>query len=191
MTKKRCLWTNNRPEYIKYHDEEWGVPIRNNDQKMFEVLALEILRYDFSRLIILQLRSSFNKAFKSFNIETVSSFTSHDIEQLFNDESIVSNKAKIKAIIKNAQCILTIQQEYSSFCNYIWSFSEDRVINNLRDSILDIPLTSPEAEAMSKELKKRKLLKINSQLCYGFMQAAGLVNDHTIDCFRYSELLSS
>ena len=184
----RCLWTDNRPEYIKYHDEEWGVPIRKNDQKMFEMLALEILRFDFSRLMILQKRQAFQKAFSNFQINKVASFTENDIANLLKDKSIVRNNSKIKAITENARGILRIQQELDSFCDYIWGFSDGKVVQNSWKNIFEVPSSSTLSDTMSSDMEQRGFVKINSTLCYGFMQAVGIVNDHTVDCFRYSEI---
>jgi DNA-3-methyladenine glycosylase I len=172
---------------ISYHDEEWGVPV-HDDKKLFEFLVLDSFQAGLSWSIILNKREGFRKAFVGFDYNKISKFTEEDVERLKQDASIVRNGLKIKSTINNAQRFLEIQKEFGSFDKYIWSFVNYKPINNKFKNMRDIPATSKESDEMSKDLKKRGFKFIGSTICYAFMQGAGLVNDHTVDCFRYKEV---
>ena len=184
---ERCEWCLKKPIYIKYHDEEWGVPVFD-DQKLFEFILLDSFQAGLSWLTILRKREGFRKAFANFDPVKVAAFTEKQQEQLMQDENIIRNKLKIKAAVTNAQHFLRLQEQNNGFHNYIWQFVGGNPIINQRQSMKDIPATSPESDEMSKALYKEGFKFVGSTICYAFMQAAGLVNDHKVDCFRYKEV---
>lgn len=183
---KRC-WNTNNPLYMRYHDEEWGVPV-HEDNKLFEFLVLDSFQAGLSWLIILKKRDAFRKAFDNFNPEKVAKYTEKDVERLLEDSNIVRNRNKILATINNARCFLEVQKEFGSFDTYIWKFVNNRTIQNSFVQLSDLPAESEESKAMSKDLKKRGFQFVGPTICYAFMQAAGLVNDHLVTCFRYSQI---
>ncbi len=185
--QKRC-WNTEEPLYIKYHDEEWGVPV-HDDQKLFEFLILDAFQAGLSWWIILQRREKLRKAFDNFNPNKIAKYTAEDTKRLMNTEGMIKNQAKINAAIGNAQQFLKIKKEFGSFDKYIWSFVDGRTINNKFKGLSEMPAETKESEDMSSELKKRGFKFVGPTICYAFMQAAGLVNDHMIDCFRYDQLL--
>ncbi len=185
--QKRC-WNTEEPLYIKYHDEEWGVPV-HDDQKLFEFLILDAFQAGLSWWIILQRREKLRKAFDNFNPNKIAKYTAKDTERLMNTEGMIKNQGKIKAAIINAQQFLKIKTEFGSFDKFIWSFVDGRTINNKFKGLSEMPAETKESEDMSSELKKRGFKFVGPTICYAFMQAAGLVNDHMIDCFRYDQLL--
>ena len=182
--KKRCEWTKEDALMNEYHDSEWGVPV-HDDQKHFEFLVLDAFQAGLSWKTILYRREGFRKAFANFNVEKVAKFTDKQIEKLMKDESIIRNRLKITGTIKNAKAFISIQQEFGSFDKYIWQFTNHKTLIGKRKTLKDIPATSKESDAMSKDLKKRGFTFVGSTICYAYMQAAGMVNDHTIDCFRF------
>jgi DNA-3-methyladenine glycosylase I len=183
---KRC-WNTDNPLYIKYHDEEWGVPL-HEDNKLFEFLVLDAFQAGLSWLIILRKRDAFRKAFDFFDPEKVAKYTDKDVERLVKESAIVRNRSKILATINNACCFLKVQKELGSFDTYIWQFVHGRTIQNSFVQLSDLPAESNESKAMSKDLKARGFQFVGPTICYAFMQAAGLVNDHLVTCFRYNQI---
>jgi len=180
----RCEWSLGSQEYIDYHDKEWGVPV-HDDKKHFEFLVLEGAQAGLSWATILKRRENYRKAFADFDVNKISQFDQSDIERLLNDSGIIRNKLKINSIITNAKCFIQIQKEFGSFDNYIWAFVGNKpIINNIK-SMKDIPATSKESDALSKDLKKRGFKFVGSTIIYAHMQACGLVNDHAVYCFRH------
>ena len=187
--KKRCAWVEGQfQEYIDYHDNEWGVPV-HDDRKHFEFLILEGAQAGLSWSTILKKREGYRKAFANFNPEAVAGFSEERIEQLILDPAIVRNRLKISSAVTNARQFLEIQNEFGSFDAYIWRFTGGRTIQNHWPTIGECPATSKESDALSKDLKQRGFKFVGSTVIYAHMQACGLVNDHTTDCFRHSELL--
>lgn len=190
MMKKRCAWVNNTfPAYVAYHDEEWGVPV-HDDTIHFEFLILESAQAGLSWSTVLKKREGYRKAFAHFDVNKVARFTDNHVKHLLEDKSIIRNKLKIKAAINNAQRFIEIQQEFGSFDHYIWSYVNNTPLVNSWQSHIDIPATSPESDALSKDLKKRGFKFVGSTIMYAHMQATGLINDHVKDCFRYHELMA-
>ena len=184
---KRCNWTNNNSYNIEYHDNEWGVPV-HNDKKLFEFLVLDAFQAGLSWLTILKKRENFRKAFDDFDYKKIAKYNEKKEQELLKNEGIIRNKLKIKATITNANAFIKIQDEFGSFDAYIWSFVNNKTIKNSYKSIKEIPATSKESDAVSKDLKKRGFKFVGSTICYAFMQAAGMVNDHEQTCFRYNEV---
>ncbi len=182
--KTRCGWSTNDPLYIKYHDEEWGVPV-HDDRKLFEMLILEGAQAGLSWITILRKRENYRKAFNNFDARKIAKYDSKKVKQLLQNEGIVRNRLKIAAAIRNAKCFLEIQKEFGSFDRYIWQFVNGKPIINNRKSLKDIPPMTKESDAMSKDLKKRGFKFVGSTICYAFMQAVGMVNDHVENCYRY------
>jgi DNA-3-methyladenine glycosylase I len=185
-TRIRCSWPSS-PISIAYHDREWGVPLKD-DRKLFEFLVLDAAQAGLSWEIILRKREGFRAAFDDFNPEKIARYNDKKIKELLADPGIIRNRLKIESAINNARAFLAVQKEFGSFARYIWQFVEGKPKINARRSLKDIPATSPESDAMSKALKKRGFRFVGSTICYAFMQAAGMVNDHAIDCFRHAEL---
>ncbi|MFC2073368.1 DNA-3-methyladenine glycosylase I [Campylobacterota bacterium] len=185
--KNRCKWCGNDPLYITYHDAEWGIPI-HDDRLLFEFLILEGAQAGLSWLTILKKRENYRKAFHSFNYETIANYSQHDIDRLLADPGIVRNQIKIESAIKNAQGVIKIQEEFGSFDAYLWRYVEGIPIQNEWKSMKNIPTQTEISEMMSKDLKKRGFNFVGPTICYAFMQAVGMVNDHTTDCFRYVEM---
>lgn len=184
----RCEWANNENDLIKkYHDNEWGIPV-HNDFKLFEFLLLDAFQAGLSWQIILNKRESFRKAFDNFNPEIIASYDNNKFITLINDKGIIRNKLKILASISNAKAFLDVQKEFGSFDKYIWQFTNFKTIKNKYKSWNDIPASSKESDEMSKDLKQRGFKFTGSTICYAFMQAAGMVNDHIISCFRYNDI---
>ena len=187
MTIKRCGWAGDDPRYVRYHDQEWGVPV-HDDRILFEFLILEGAQAGLSWSTILNKRDHYREAFDRFDPQAVAAYDTAKIESLLQDPGIVRNRRKVEATITNARAFLTVKQEFGTFNRYIWSFVGGLPIQNARVSIEEIPSESLESVAMSKALKKRGFKFVGATICYAFMQAVGMVNDHTIDCFRYREL---
>jgi len=185
-TRIRCAWPSS-PISIAYHDREWGVPLKD-DRKLFEFLVLDAAQAGLSWEIILRKREGFRAAFDNFDPEKIARYDDKKIKTLLGDERIIRNRLKIESAIGNAKAFLAVQKECGSFAGYIWQFVEGKPKINARRSLKDIPATSAESDAMSKALKKRGFRFVGSTICYAFMQAAGMVNDHSIDCFRHAEL---
>jgi DNA-3-methyladenine glycosylase I len=183
---KRC-WNTENPLYVSYHDEEWGVPV-HDDNKLFEFLVLDCFQAGLSWLIILRKREAFRIAFDNFDPEKVAKYSEKDVERLVEDSGIVRNRNKILATINNAHCFLEVQKELGCFDAYIWQFVNCKTIKNSFVKLSDMPAESEESKAMSKDLKKRGFRFVGPTICYAFMQAAGLVNDHLVTCFRYNQI---
>jgi len=187
MTIKRCSWAGSNPRYVRYHDREWGVPV-HDDRILFEFLILEGAQAGLSWSTILNKRDRYRDVFDRFDPQAVAAYDTAKIESLLQDPGIVRNRRKVEAAITNARVFLTVKQEFGTFNRYIWGFVGGLPIQNARVSSEEIPAESPESVAMSKALKKRGFKFVGPTICYAFMQAVGMVNDHTIDCFRYREL---
>lgn len=188
MSKKRCGWVEDTfPEYIKYHDEEWGVPV-HDDRTHFEFLILEGAQAGLSWSTILKRREGYRNAFANFDPKKVAQFDEAKIQELLQDEGIIRNKLKVRSAVTNAQLFLDIQEEFGSFDNYIWEFVGGEPIVNHWKSMKEAPATTKESYALSKDLKKRGFKFVGSTIMYAHMQACGLVMDHMVDCFRYAEL---
>lgn len=187
MTKavQRCEWAEGVSlDYIEYHDKEWGVPVWD-DQVQFEFLILEGAQAGLSWSTILNKRDGYRKAFADFNPEKVARFTDKGVEKLLLDPAIVRNRLKVRSAVTNAKAFLAVQQEFGTFCDYIWDFTGGRPIQNKFKKDGDVPATSPESDALSKDLKKRGFKFVGSTIVYAHMQATGMVNDHVVGCFRY------
>lgn len=185
--KTRCLWPGNDDLMIAYHDGEWGVPV-HDDKKHFEFLVLDAFQAGLSWKTILHRREGFRKAFADFDVQKVARFTEKKLEKLMQDESIIRNKLKIWGTVKNAKAFIEVQKEFGSFDNYIWQFVNHKTIINKHKTLKDIQATSPESDAMSKDLRRRGFTFVGSTICYAYMQAAGMVNDHMVDCYRYKSV---
>ncbi|CAM1363940.1 DNA-3-methyladenine glycosylase I [Tenacibaculum sediminilitoris] len=185
--KKRCFWVNNDPLYIKYHDNEWGVPVYDDD-KLFEFLILETFQAGLSWITILKKRENFRKAFDNFDYKKIAKYSDGKYEELLQDAGIIRNKLKIKATITNAQAFMKIQEEFGTFSKYIWGFTNGKQIINKFEKREEVPATTELSDAISKDLKKRGFKFVGSTVIYAHMQATGMVNDHTTDCFRYHEV---
>ncbi len=181
---KRCRWCLSDPLYIKYHDEEWGVPV-HDDRKLFEFLILEGAQAGLSWFTILKRRQGYRKAFCDFKVEKVARLGERDVQRLMKDPGIIRNQLKIRSAITNAQAFIKVQKEFGSFDAYGWSFVKGAPIVNRRRGLGDIPATTPESDAFSKDLKKRGFKFVGSTIIYAHMQAVGMVNDHWVGCFRY------
>lgn len=189
MSKTRCRWcANSFEEYIRYHDEEWGVPV-HDERTHFEFLVLESAQAGLSWSTILKKREGYRQAFVNFDVQEVAAFDENNVAKLLQDSSIIRNRAKIEAAINNAQKFIEIQSEYGSFDSYIWKFVDNKPIINHWKTRADVPVTTSLSDKISKELKSRGFKFVGSTTIYAHIQAIGLVNDHTTDCFRHQELL--
>ncbi|MBI5886369.1 MAG: DNA-3-methyladenine glycosylase I [Deltaproteobacteria bacterium] len=183
----RCGWVSDDPLYIAYHDTEWGVPV-HDDRRLFEFLILEGAQAGLSWLTILKKRENYRKAFSGFDPAKVARFREEKIQRLLLDPGIIRNRLKVRAAINNAAAFLKIQDEFGSFAEYSWQFVGNKPIKNTFKTIKQVPATTPESDSFSKDLKKRGFKFVGSTIIYAHMQAVGMVNDHTKDCFRYKEL---
>ena len=188
MTTKRCTWVSvDDPLMVEYHDREWGVPV-HDDRRHFEFLVLEAAQAGLSWSIVLKRREGYRRAFSQFDPAKVARFTDRRVEKLTLDPAIIRNRMKIEAAIRNARALLAIQKEFGSFDAYCWRFVDGRPKVNRRKVMREIPATSPESDAFSKDLKRRGFSFVGSTIVYAHMQATGMVNDHLVDCFRYREI---
>jgi DNA-3-methyladenine glycosylase I len=185
--KPRCGWVSADPLYIAYHDSEWGVP-EHDDRKLFELLILEGAQAGLSWLTILRKRDNYRKAFANFDARRIAAFGEKHIAELLTNEGIVRNRLKIAATVHNARALLALQQESGSFAAYLWQFVGGQPKINTWQTLKEVPARTAESDAMSKDLVKRGFKFVGSTICYAFMQAAGMVNDHTVECFRYEEV---
>ncbi|MDG7000074.1 MAG: DNA-3-methyladenine glycosylase I [Nitrososphaerota archaeon] len=184
----RCDWSLSDPLLREYHDKEWGVPI-HHDAKLFEFLTLEGAQAGLNWLTILRKRTGYHKAFDSFDLEKISSYRQKKVNVLLQDSGIIRHKLKILSTIQNAKSALAVKDEFGSLDRYFWSFVKDaKPIKNKWNSMTQVPATSEESDALSKDLKKRGFRFVGSTICYAFMQATGMVNDHKVSCFRYSQV---
>ena len=189
MTPRRCTWAQT-PVNIAYHDREWGVPV-HDDRVWFEFLVLEGAQAGLSWETILNKRDAYRKAFHDFAPERVARYTPARIERLLQNPGIVRNRLKVQSAVGNAKAFLAVQREFGSFDAYVWPFVGGAPLVNRRRSMKDVPTQTPESDALSRDLSRRGFKFVGSTICYAFMQATGLVNDHTVDCFRYAELVKS
>jgi len=187
MCKERCQWPGNDELMVKYHDEEWGVPVKD-DIKLFEFIVLDGFQAGLSWKTILHKRENFRRAFDNYNINKIIKYDDLKIEKLMQDKGIVRNKLKINSVIANAKVFKAVIKEYGSFTDYIWSFTGGVTIVNKWDALKQIPAKTEVSDKMSKDMVKRGFKFVGSTICYAFMQAAGLVNDHLITCYRYKEI---
>ncbi len=190
INARRCPWVDgSKPDYVEYHDCEWGVPV-HDDRTIFEFLTLESAQAGLSWYTVLRKRQAYRDAFASFDPEQVARFGKRRVNQLLGNPGIIRNRQKILAAVNNAKSFLAVKEEFGSFDSYIWRFvSGEPRVNKLR-SLKDYPATSPESDALSKDLKQRGFTFVGSTICYAHMQATGMVNDHVMNCFRREEILS-
>ena len=181
--KIRCAWSEKDDLYRKYHDEEWGVPVYD-DQKLFEFLILETFQAGLSWHTILKKRENFRLAFDDFDYKKVAAYSEDKIQELLEDTGIIRNKLKIRSAVSNAIAFMQVQKEFGSFSNYIWKFTDGKPIQNNRKSLNEVPATSPLSDEISKDLKKRGFKFVGSTVVYAHMQATGLVDDHVADCWK-------
>jgi len=186
---KRCNWPKDDSLYIEYHDKEWGVPVYD-DQRIFEFLLLETFQAGLSWTTILKKRENFRRAFDSFDYKIIANYSNDKLEALRNDTGIIRNKLKIKAAKTNAITFIEVQKEFESFSKYIWGFLDGKPIQNNFKRMSEMPANTPLSEKISKDLKSRGFKFVGSTIVYAHMQAMGMVNDHTTNCFRHKELLS-
>lgn len=184
--RTRCGWAGTDPLYVAYHDTEWGIPV-HDDRHLFEMLTLEGAQAGLSWITILKKRENYRKAFDGFHPARIARYDAKKVRTLLANEGIVRNRLKIASTISNAAAFLEIQKEFGSFDSYIWQFVGGKPQQNHRKSLRDIPARTGVSDAMSKDLKKRGFRFVGSTICYAFMQAVGMVNDHTSDCFRYGK----
>ena len=185
--KKRCLWPGNDDLYIRYHDEEWGVPV-HDDRVLFEALCLEGQQAGLSWITVLKKRDNYRKAFYNFNIKKVSLMSDDDIFALLSNDGLIKNKLKLFSIRNNAISFQNIQKSFGSFDNYIWSYAKDKIIKSKDKNALNLSSKLLISNNISKDLKKRGFKFIGPKICYAYLQAIGIINDHENDCFRYNEI---
>lgn len=183
----RCAWVGDDPLYLAYHDDEWGVPV-HDDRTLFEFLILEGAQAGLSWITILRRRGHYRRAFADFDPRVVAGFGAGDVERLLADPGIIRNRRKVEAAVGNARAFLAVQEEFGSFDAYIWDFTDGRPVQNAWRTVHQLPTTTPAAEALSRDLKRRGFTFVGPTICYAHMQATGMVNDHTVDCFRWAEL---
>jgi len=185
--KARCEWAGSDPLYLDYHDREWGVP-EHDDRKLFEMLILEGAQAGLSWITILRKRENYRAAFDDFDAEKIATYDGHKISALLADEGIVRNRLKVNAAVQNARAFLQVQERYGSFDSYIWQFVHGKPIKNAFSSLRALPAQTAESQAMSKDLLQHGFKFVGPTICYAFMQAVGMVNDHIVTCFRYQEV---
>jgi DNA-3-methyladenine glycosylase I len=183
----RCDWSLGHPLMIEYHDTEWGVPV-HDDRKLFEFLVLDAAQAGLSWRTVLLKRENYRKAFDNFDAEKVARYTERRMEKLLVNPGIIRNRLKVNSAVTNARTLLKVREEFSSFDRYIWQFVSGKTRINHFQTMKQVPATSKESDAMSKDMKRRGFTFCGSTICYAFMQAAGLVNDHIVGCFRYHEV---
>ena len=187
MTEKtRCTWCGDDPLYQLYHDREWGVPCRD-DQTLFEFVVLEGAQAGLSWITILRKRENYRRAFANFDVHKVAAFGQQDIERLLQDAGIVRNRLKIASTISNARCFIELQNQYGSFSDYFWGFVDNTPITNYWSSVAQIPASTELSDKISKDMKRRGFKFFGTTICYVHLQATGVINDHTTDCFRHIE----
>jgi len=189
MEKTRCDWATTDPLYIAYHDNEWGVPL-HDEQQLFEFLILETFQAGLSWITVLKKRNNFRVAFDNFDYKKVALYGEDKYEGLLQNAGIIRNKLKIRSAISNAKAFMEIQKEFGSFDKYIWEFVGGKPIQNKRKTMNDLPATTEISDKLSKDLKKRGFKFVGSTVIYAHMQATGMVNDHVVDCFRYNDLMT-
>lgn len=187
MNTIKCGWCLGDPLYEAYHDEEWGVPVKD-DATLFEFLVLETFQAGLSWITILKKRENFRAAFDAFDYKKIATYPQSKIDELLTDVGIIRNKLKVNATVTNAKAFMQIQEEFGSFSTYIWEFVDHNPIKNSFTNLKEVPATTPISDALSKDLKKRGFKFVGSTVVYAFMQATGMVNDHITTCFRYDEV---
>jgi len=185
----RCVWAGSSDLYVAYHDKEWGIP-EFDDHKLFEMLILEGAQAGLSWITVLKKRENYRNLLDGFDVQKIISYDDIKVQELLNNEGIIRNRLKIASVITNARAFIEIQSEFGSFNKYIWSFVHGKPKINECKSLGDLPANTPESDVMSKDLKKRGFKFVGTTICYAFMQAVGMVNDHTMDCFRYREIIA-
>jgi DNA-3-methyladenine glycosylase I len=187
MAVSRCGWATDDPLYVSYHDREWGTPL-HDDRGLFELLILEGAQAGLSWITILRKRESYRAAFDSFEPDRIAAYGEQKRAELLTNPGIIRNRLKVEAAVLNAKAFIDLQRQFGSFDSYIWQFVNHTPIQNARRGMGDIPSSSAESDSMSKDLKKRGFKFVGTTICYAFMQATGMVNDHILDCFRHAEL---
>jgi DNA-3-methyladenine glycosylase I len=185
--KTRCAWAKSDPLYVKYHDKEWGIPL-HDDLKLFEMLILEGAQAGLSWITILRKRENYRNAFDGFDARRIVKYDRRKVKLLLSNDGIVRNRLKVEATVQNAKAFLSVRKEFGTFDEYIWHFVRGAPIQNSRNSLKNVPAMTVESGAMSKDLRQRGFNFVGPTICYAFMQATGMVNDHIISCFRYKEL---
>ena len=183
----RCGWAGDDPLYLRYHDKEWGVPV-HDDRKLFEMMILEGMQAGLSWLTVLRKREEFRKALDNFEAPRIAAYDERKIRSLLKNPGIIRNRLKIEAAVTNAAAFLEVQKEFGNFNSFLWSLVGHKQRQNHFRGLNEVPAKTPESDAMSRELKKRGFRFVGSTICYAFMQAVGMVNDHLVDCFRYKEI---
>ncbi len=186
--KKRCAWCGDDPLYVSYHDNEWGVPV-HEDRKLFELLTLEGAQAGLNWLTILRKRENYQKAFSHFDIEKLARCSRRNVQRLLADPGIIRNHLKIESVIRNARGVLKIKQEFGSFNDFLWRYVDYAPKQNAWKSLRSLPTQSKESQMLSKDLKKRGFNFVGPTICYAFMQAVGMVNDHLSDCYRHKQIM--
>jgi DNA-3-methyladenine glycosylase I len=184
-TRTRCAWAGDDPLYVAYHDREWGVPL-HDDHRLFELLTLEGAQAGLAWITILRKREGYRAAFDGFDPEKIARYGKRKVESLLKDPGIVRNRAKVEGTVQNARALAALREEFGTFDRHLWSFVGGRPLQKLRASMRDVPAETDESRAMRKDLKKRGFTFVGPTICYAFMQAAGLVNDHVVTCFRHA-----
>lgn len=184
VNKIRCAWVSDDPLYIDYHDNEWGKPV-HEDRQLFEMLNLEGAQAGLSWITVLKKRERYREVFDRFEAEKIIKYDQDKIEALLKDPGIIRNKLKVNAVVNNSRCFLDVIEEFGTFDQYIWQFVDHEPIVNSWKNVNEVPSKTPESDAMSKDLKKRGFKFVGSTICYAYMQACGMVNDHTTDCFVF------
>ena len=184
---ERCAWCGADPLYVAYHDDEWGVPV-HDDRHLFEMLVLEGAQAGLSWLTILRKRESYRKAFHGFDIEAVARYTESDVARLLADPGIVRNRLKVASAIRNARCVLDLQDKHGSLGAFLWRYVDGGLMQNTWRSLAEIPNSTAQSDRMSRDLKRLGFNFVGSTICYAFMQSVGMVNDHVVDCFRHAEM---
>lgn len=188
-TDCRCPWLDlSKPDYVAYHDDEWGVPVYD-DHKLFEFLCLESAQAGLSWYTILKRRQGYRDAFANFDVNVVAQFDQEKVEELMLNSAIIRNRGKINAAINNAKLFIEIQKEFGSFSNYMWGFVDNKTVVNENKTLADFPATSEESDVWSKDLKKRGFKFVGSTICYAHMQACGMVNDHSLGCYKRKQII--
>ncbi len=185
--KKRCEWCGTDPLYVDYHDNDWGVPV-HDDRLLFEMIVLEGAQAGLSWSTVLKKRESYRKAFDNFDPAKVTRYTDKRMARLLENPGIIRNRLKVASAVRNARAFLDVAEEFGTFDAYIWRFVDFKTIQNEWNHMRELPATTPESDAMSKDLKKRGFNFVGSTICYALMQSIGMVNDHVVDCFRYREV---
>ena len=189
MNDQRCSWVGSDPLMVEYHDTEWGVPV-HADQKLFEFMVLDAMQAGLNWRIVLEKRPNFKQALDDFDPRSIAKYSDRELDRLVSTEGIIRNRQKLGASITNARAVLKVQQDFGSLDSYLWQFVDGKPKINAWNLVSQIPATTPESEAMSTALKSRGFKFVGPTICYAFMQAAGLVNDHITGCFRYAELVN-